>query len=133
MRERARRASASETYVFRSPNTSARTINAVPFYYLCHMALYRQYNDKILTVGMRASELRFFFAFSHSKTDISFHILLVLLTLCLRNVYIFRSQITPAGSFLSLLMVWRYIIASIQSESIKTQHFLIVHCFKLRE
>ena len=26
------RASASETYIFRSPNTSARTINAFPFY-----------------------------------------------------------------------------------------------------
>ena len=33
------RASASETYIFRSPNTSARTINAVPFYYLWHGAV----------------------------------------------------------------------------------------------
>ena len=49
------RASASETYIFRSPNTSARTINAVSFYYLWHGAVYRQYNDKILTLSIRAS------------------------------------------------------------------------------
>ena len=56
MRERAKRASASETYIFRSPNTSARTINAVPFYYFWHGAVYRQYkNYKILTLSMRAS------------------------------------------------------------------------------
>ena len=63
MRERAKRASASETYIFRSPNTSARTINAVPLYYLWHCAVYRQYNDKLLTLSMRASgasELRKF-------------------------------------------------------------------------
>ena len=58
MRERAKRASASETYIFRSPNTSAHTINAVPLYYF-GMTLYRQYNDKILTLresmSMRAS------------------------------------------------------------------------------
>ena len=39
MRERAKRASASETYIFRTPNTSARTINAVLFYYLWHGAV----------------------------------------------------------------------------------------------
>ena len=48
MRERA---SASETYTFRSPNTSARTINAVPLWLMAFtygMALYRQYyNDKV--------------------------------------------------------------------------------------
>ena len=39
---------------------------------------------------MRASgvsELRKIFAFSHSKTAISFNILLVLMILCLRNIY----------------------------------------------
>ena len=39
MRERAKRASASEPYIFRSQNTSAHTINAVPFYYLWHGAV----------------------------------------------------------------------------------------------
>ena len=34
-----------------------------------------------------ASELRIFFAFSHSKTAISFNILLVLMILCLRYIY----------------------------------------------
>ena len=50
MRERA-----PQKHIFRSPNTSVRTINAVPFYYLWHGAVYRQYNDKILTLSMRAS------------------------------------------------------------------------------
>ena len=58
--------------------------------YAC-MALYiyTQYTDKTLTlrksVYMRArgaSELRTIFAFSHSKTAISFNILLVLQILC---------------------------------------------------
>ena len=45
-------------------------------------------------MNMRASA-EFFFAFSHSKTAISLNILLVLLMiLYLRNIYIFRSQIT---------------------------------------
>ena len=49
--------SASDTYICRSPNTSAHTINAVPFYYLWHGAvLYRQYNDKILKLRINASE-----------------------------------------------------------------------------
>ena len=48
-------------------------------------------------MNMRASAERAIlenFAFSHSKTAISFNILLVLLILYLRNRYIFRSQIT---------------------------------------
>ena len=69
----------------------------------CGMALYRQYNDKILNFEY-ASELRKIFAFSHYKTDISFYILLVPLTLCLRNIYIFRSQITPAA--VSFYYLW---------------------------
>ena len=36
IRERANRASASETYIFRSQNTSAHTISAVPLHYLWH-------------------------------------------------------------------------------------------------
>ena len=61
------------------------------------------------------NELRTFLHFhSHSKTAISFNILLVLQILCLRNIYIFRSQITSAYiynqfSSLSQIMVWRYI------------------------
>ena len=48
------------------------TINAVPFYYLWHGAIYTTvYNNKQN-------------AFSHSKTTISFNILLVL---CLRNIF----------------------------------------------
>ena len=54
----------------------------------------RQYTVKTLTLrncmcvrASRASELRIFFAFSHSKTAISFNILLVLQILCLRNIY----------------------------------------------
>ena len=36
------------------------------------------------------------FAFSHSKTTISFNILSVLQILCLRNIFIFRCEITSA-------------------------------------
>ena len=76
--------------------------NAVSFNYF----LYGAINDIILTkqhyeqsMNMRASgasELRKFFTFSYSKTAISFNILLVLQILCLRNTFIFRSQITSA-------------------------------------
>ena len=62
---------ASETYIFRTPNTSARTINAVLFYYY-GMALYRQYNDEILTLSMRASGASELRKFKH------FHILKLL-------------------------------------------------------
>ena len=60
--------------------------------------VYRQKTD-IEKIYQYASErgFFFFFAFSHSKTAISFNILLVLLILNLRNcrnIYIFRSQIT---------------------------------------
>ena len=121
MCERVKRASASETYILGLQIDLH--VQSMQFPFITYgMALYRQYNDKILTLSMRvsgASELRFFFfAFSHSKTAISFYILLVLVTLCLRNIYIFRSQITPAGSFLLLLVVWLYII----NASIPTKH-----------
>ena len=53
-------------------------------------------SDETLTLrksmNMRASLESF--AFSHSKTAISFNILLILMILYLRNMYIFRSQIT---------------------------------------
>ena len=100
MRERAKRASASDTYrpIFSGLKIHLHTytINAVPFYYLWYGAI----NDSIgqntniegKYVNMRASELRFFFAFSHSKTAISFNILI----LYLRNIYFFRSQMTSA-------------------------------------
>ena len=44
----------------------------------------------------RSERARKLFPFSHSKTAISFNILLVLLILYLRNTYIFRSQITSS-------------------------------------
>ena len=78
-------------------------INAVPCYYLWYGVMYTK--DSIPTkqlitlrksMNMRASaELRAWklFAFSHSKTAISFNILLVLLILYLRNIYIFRFTI----------------------------------------
>ena len=50
------------------------TINAVSFNYLCYGII----ND-IIPSEHYASELRIFLAFSHSKTAISFNILLVLL------------------------------------------------------
>ena len=67
------------------------------------IALYRQYNDKILTMSMRVSELRQFLHF-HILKQLYFLLYSVgiLLILCFRNIYIFRSQITPAGSFLGL-------------------------------
>ena len=68
------------------------------------LIMVRQYTDKKLTfrksMNTRASveraSLDFFFGFSHSKTAISFNILLVLLILYLRNCrnIMFRSQIT---------------------------------------
>ena len=85
------------------------TINCSSFYYLWHGAV----ND--IKINEYASEWAKFCAYSHSITAISFNILLVLQILCLRNMYIFRSQVTftyiyNQYSFLSLLMVWRYII-----------------------
>ena len=108
MRERAKRASASETYILGLQIDLH--VQSMQFPFITYgMALYRQYNDKILlnieyVSGRSERAYNFFFAFSHSKTAISFYILLVLVTLCLRNIYIFRSQITPAGSFLLLLV-----------------------------
>ena len=101
-------------YIFLGLQIHLYVHNAVPFHYLWHSAVYTLswQNTNI----EYASELRNFLAFSHCKTAISFYILLVLLILCLRNIYIFMSQITPAGSFLLLLMVWRYINASIPTK-----------------
>ena len=83
MRERAKRASASETYTFSGLKIlHANTINAVPLYYLWRYKW--KYTDKTLTLrksmNMRASgasELRQIFAFSHNKTAISLNILVV--------------------------------------------------------
>ena len=72
-------------------------------------------------MNMRASAERAslnIFAFSHSKTAISFNILLVLLILYLRNIYISGLSVSNYNlhdtlyhqcSSLFLLMVWRYI------------------------
>ena len=82
----------------------------------------RQYQTttNILEIYEYASERAWkIFAFSHSKTAISFNIiLLVLLILYLRNIYIFRSQIYNQCSSLLLRMVWRYYI----TDSIPTKH-----------
>ena len=85
----------------------------------------RQYTDKKwhweniwICERARSERAWIFFAFSHSKTAISFKILLVLLILYFRNIYIFRSDrlklqsawyIYHQCSSLFLLMVWRYI------------------------
>ena len=54
------RASASETYIFRSPNTSAHHYNQCSSLYITYgMVLCRQYNDKMLTLSMRASLANF--------------------------------------------------------------------------
>ena len=45
------------------------------------------------------------FAFSHSKTAISFNILLALLILYLRNIYTFRSQITICMEHISSMQL----------------------------
>ena len=77
----------------------------------------RQYTDKTLTLrkimNIRASLETL--AFSHSKTAISFNILLVLQILCLRNIFqvskyicIAYISITINAVPLLLLVVWRY-------------------------
>ena len=78
-------------YIFRSQNTSAYIQSMQFSLFLVVWRYKRQYTNKILTLRgknsmhMRASELRHFFAFSHSKIAISFNILLVLQILSLRN------------------------------------------------
>ena len=58
-------------------------------------------SDKILTLrkstNMRASELGNFFAFSHSKTAISFNILLVLLILYLTNIHVYKCHVQDSN------------------------------------
>ena len=54
MRERAKRASASETYILGLQIDLH--VQSMQFPFITYgMALYRQYNDKILTLSMRAS------------------------------------------------------------------------------
>ena len=79
MHERAKRASASETYIFSGLKIHLHTytINAVPFYYLRYRARYkRQYTKQTLTLrksmNMRASGTSELRQFSH------FHILKLL-------------------------------------------------------
>ena len=79
----------SETHIFSGLklHLHIHTINAVPCYYLWYGVVYKRvmYTDKTITLGksmyMRAS-LENFLAFLHSKTAISFNILLVLQILC---------------------------------------------------
>ena len=55
MRERTKRASASESYIFRSPNNLH--VQSMQFPFISYgMALYRQYNDKQNTDIEYASE-----------------------------------------------------------------------------
>ena len=84
-----------------------------------------QYIDKTLTLrksmNMRAS--LDIFAVSHSKTAISFNIPLVLLILYLRNIYIFRSQITSMIHISSMQFpVITYGMALYTNDSIPTKH-----------
>ena len=83
----------SETFIFRSPITSANIIqsiiNAVSFHYLWYGTIIQttvcRHNTNIeeIYVYMRASGASDkIFAVSHSKTAISFNILLVLQKLC---------------------------------------------------
>ena len=69
----------------------------------------RHYTDKTLTLRKiyeyasersEAWSLEKFYI-SHSKTAIFFNIMLVLQILCLRNIFIFRSQITSAYSIIN--------------------------------
>ena len=87
MHERAKRASASETYR--------------PLFSHMVWRYKRQYRTKhwhwenlwINYASERGASVAWkLFPFSHSKTAISFNILLILLILYLRNTYIFRSQ-----------------------------------------
>ena len=93
------RASTSETCIFRT-QIHLHVYNGVSFHYLRVWRFKQHYTDKTLkSMNIResgASELRIFFAFSHSKTAISINILLVLQIVCLRNIFTFRSQTTSA-------------------------------------
>ena len=140
------RASASDTYrpIFSGLKIHLHTIQSMqfPFIHLWYWAI----NDSIgqntniegKSIIIRASaeraSLENIFAFSHSKTAISFNILLVLLIPYLKNIYIyiFRSQMTSAYIYIYkyiyihtinavpcyyLCLVWRYI-----NDSIPTKH-----------
>ena len=129
MRERAKRASASETYrpIFSGLKIHLHTytINADPFLLLMVWRYKRHYNDKTQTLRKiyeYASELGNFFAFSHSKTAISFNILLVILILYLRNIYIFSSQITSAYIQSVQFPAITYGMALSINDSIPTKH-----------
>ena len=112
------------------------TINAVSFYHLWYDAIYtskRQYTDKTLTLRkcmyMRASggsKLRKISAFLHSKTAISFNILLVLQILLSQKHIFFRCQITSA--YIMQSMQFPFIIHGLDwlvlyiNDSIPTKH-----------
>ena len=49
------------------------------------------------------------FRISHSKTAISFNILLVLQILCLRNIFIFRCEITSAYIYIQCIVSFYYL------------------------
>ena len=98
----------SETYIFQAQITIIMQFPVLTY----GMALYTVYRqntniEKIYEYvsERQASELE---KNSHSKTAISFNILLVLLILYLRNIYIFRSQIQSSIQFPVLTYVWRY-------------------------
>ena len=93
LRERAKRASASETYIFRTLNTSAYIIiQSMHFPLLMVWRYKRYYTDKTLKLrnkimNMRASGASELRKFSHAKIAISFNILLVFQILCLRKIF----------------------------------------------
>ena len=90
MHERAKRAGASETY---RPLFSHMVWRYKRQYRIKH------WHWETLWINYASERAWKLFPFSHSKTAISFNILLVLLILYLRNTYIFRSQITSSYTY----------------------------------
>ena len=104
------------------------TIHAVPPFYLWYGGINDNIwqNTYIEKIYEYASERAWkFFAFSHSKTVISFNILLVLLILYLRNIYIFRSQITICMIHIINAVPCYYLwyMALYTNDSIPTKHW----------
>ena len=104
MRERAKRVSASETYIFSGLikiYTPAYIYNQCSsFYYMWYGPINDSIPHKTLTLRKiydYASELRKCSHFHILKRHaVSFNVLLVLQILCLRNIYSFRSRNTSA-------------------------------------
>ena len=114
---------------FRSQNTSSY-IQSMQWYQCSGMTLNDSITDKTLTLrksmNMRASGQ--FLHLLILKLQFPSIFFLVLLILCLRNTYSFRSPITSAYiynqcGFLSLLMVWHYNINDSMPTTGAPEHF----------